>query len=496
MPIISAVFAAQLRETVATLRRSPPTADAVGAYARAVILQCEGRSGVADGPVEDLARRFEGRLRHLLGKLEAESARLLEVRDGMALADAIVCDYLRDELGDEGGAEIAEQLAATARESWAGFEREPDWTSFEGILERWRLTSLLEGITVFGALLWALWLSEVRRPGGLAQEPVSQGSASVGAPATAEPKYPAVAAGVLERIRRAYWAKGREIRVGRQVVLDGAVVGYLRATGGRSVPNSLDIGATGSLVAHRLLRWLVAEVRRQIVRTSTVAEARTVIIEGGFPALAVRLGSRSAKAAATLRAVLDVTQHLHLELLHGETAPLLTWEWVKAARGRQAEIRITAGDALLPSYVTTAPKARQSQREGKMLVPFPEELPPMVGHLHHHGAVAAFQTAVLGEFRVKAEVLEEYEVIRLDERKVCDLARQVGLDEELARAAIERWVQPDGFLERDEESPVCYGLAPALGGAQEVLHEGARASARGRARAAASIRSRRRRRST
>ena len=300
-------------------------------------------------------------------------------------------------------------------------------------------------------------------------------------------KHPALSLPVFDAMREALFAKGRRIAGisdDRVVQVGHEVVARIRPGNGIPVPADIaeSTGATRTVTAHRLVRWLIAEAYRREHDPVTHRDCRKLVIAGGFRGLARLLGFSGDKAATQIRQVLEFLRYAHVELPPGEIGRLLTWELRRPSPGRAAELRIELGDALLPAFVVGLPKGPGSRRDARRLIPIPERLPPMVGHRAWHSIQALLQLDVIRDLRLRVGEQREGERPWISSERWLELAEAVGLPGAARRLVVEAWIHgtetEPAFLKHDIAEDRLF-LAPDYNRVEATLERAGRAERRG-----------------
>lgn len=188
----------------------------------------------------------------------------------------------------------------------------------------------------------------------------------------------------------------------------------------------------GSLNAHRTVRWMVATAHQRAMEGEP--DARVLIIEGGWSALAEVVGARSKKAADDIKAIVAAMASLDFPLPDGSTGDLLTRRDRPAVGHRNARVEITLGTALLPHYVHGLPRGNRA------LVPMPA-LPPLIGRERDHGAQAVLQLQVMAELRRRAKELATEGSVFLPRERWAQMAEEASLPAGVLSSVIDRWTR-------------------------------------------------------
>jgi hypothetical protein len=258
-------------------------------------------------------------------------------------------------------------------------------------------------------------------------------------------KQPSLSRAVLESSKSALWSPGRHLRGGVGVIFDRAGSAVAQITPADSdliLRVSESMTSTGTLLGHRLFRWLVATGYSQCY-VEQQKDFRRIVVPGGFSGLGELLGARGGKAADTVHRVLEVLQSVRIDLPHGEIGGLISWQLRKAGPQQRAELAIVLGDALLPDYVTAIPKGGYTARRARMLIPLPVTLPPLVGYPRQQAPQVTMQLLTLIELRENAAALKEHGAVEISNSRWRDLARESGVSSELLETLLSAWLTGD-----------------------------------------------------
>lgn len=235
----------------------------------------------------------------------------------------------------------------------------------------------------------------------------------------------------------------------------------------------------GSIVSHRLLRWLIFTAHRQALERDP--DPRVIHVDGGWSTIAHdRLRMKGKKAAEQARDLVEAMHATEMPLPpHGKYSRLLIRE-AHAPRGRGSHwVKLVLGTALLPDYVQELQRLGLARsldgRRLARLVPV-LEVPPMIGRVNEHGAQATFSMLLVAHMRDHAREIVQFGGIALDEVVLADLARRSGLPRDLATPLLDRWMQngDDGpaFLKREGQ---LYTLGDVHSAQREFIEQGGRA---------------------
>lgn len=358
-----------------------------------------------------LAHEVQACLRDLVERLAAADQVEDQIPvDGMDWLDAHALDFLERVVG-QNQRHAVDDLRATARLHHTGAEPWRNWfdPTFQNAPNRfvWNLTGLLWGARVQA--------QHVRNLAKLAKRHV-----------------PALAAPVVAMLSESSKVvttsgDGAEAPIGSDLVvsLPAAHVDVLER-----LPRSL--------TAHRLVRWLVARGFQNVIEGEP--DCRRIDVPGGFAALAQLIGAGSKKAEPEVAALIDGFRHFTFHWRGTHVGGLLTFTARGAANGRQALLRISLGDVLLPDFTRAFDPATRGGRDARVLVPV-LGIPPLVTPAHEQGAQAAFQLAVVAEMRRRALHLLARPGIYLPMSVLTEHAERVGLSRPTFVRLWSRWLQ-------------------------------------------------------
>lgn len=436
-------------------------------HARAAIEEAENR--VAAGvEVDALASEFSVRLRDLgstLTQLYLAGA-LDRADDGRHRIDEVAAQYMED----LGHPNATTEWRSDSTSRWAIFLSNGN---VEELLFPWLRPTIEWKASIEYWLVVATWVGD----GGVRSRLAEIRSRGV----------PALAVGVLDRLLKVLWCGRGSVVFGMNGTIlgpDDRVVADLQVEGPvqQAVQRAGDIlSLTSTLVAHRLLRHLVAVGHRQWLHRDPV-DFRVVTVVGGVQQLAQDIGCSGRKAASQVHRLLQVFQRARFRLPKGEFEPLLAWTVRAPSPGRPSLLEITLSDALLPLYATGLPSNGLSQRMDKSLVPIPARLPPMYGHVCHHAGLAHLQVLVLRYMRQCAGRLVLEGSVHMPESLWRDFLRKAGVPDRLRQEIVAEWTAPgpEGFLRRFDNDR--FALGETWLDEQMFLEQSGRAQEEGRLR--------------
>lgn len=235
------------------------------------------------------------------------------------------------------------------------------------------------------------------------------------------------------------------------------------------------LGLLGSVVSHELFHWEVTTGHEQHLRG--IANPHVLEIEGGWVALAERLGLRPEKHRVNLRALVLAQAAFHFPFPDGSRGNMLVFSERPALGRQRAHVRIELGTVLMPGYVHAH---GLPQRERK-LVPLLRERVPLYGRPNEHGEQRSMSLAVVATLRDRARELVQEGGVRLTTDTAADLADRSGLPRRLIVPVIEHWVNGDTrappFLKRTGRER--YTLSDVHAAEREFIEDGGRAELQG-----------------
>ena len=411
------------------------------------------------------------RLREELGFNErpptTEAAALLS-EDGLLAWDARMARYL-DRLGALGH-EAATQMRASAKKRWQQLQQAHDMPASK----------------VQRGAVWALWADPSASPPGgrFARLLAIVLWNDVLAPALS--KRAALVAPVMGSLID-FHARGRHLETqgarevlsfqGREIAEVDKTSVTLQASTLHAVLMARGLDLLGSLPAHKLLRWEIFEGHRRVLQGEPKASILTV--EGGWTALAERLGLPPNQYASMLRDVVRIQAHFRFAFPDGSHGNLLSYLDSPAQGRRKATVTISLGAPLLPGYVhelqAKLGKVSVFARSAQRLVPM-VDIPPLVGRANEHGHQASFSMALVAEMRERARELVKEGGVIITPMRAEQLAERALLPLNLVPQVLDRWTQDgdDGpaFLHRIERDR--YTLGDAHASARAFLEEAGR----------------------
>jgi hypothetical protein len=445
-----------------------------------VSLTAHERSELLDGMSDRVIENYERRQAHEVERYELSRATaqhlrvLLErfqqgwsrspIADGMlrldahhvALAEELSTDECADEIRDEARARLAAYIAGGGQED---------------LWRPWLEADLFHLLRWLGPEVWA---SDVKpRVSGVTRQSI-----------------PALSHRVLEAIRKAFLDPRRKLRLtgGTATILDrdGEPVAFATSQSSGSDGHREServLGATQRLTGHRLLRWVVSRAFSRV--NAHTANARTIRVPGGLSGLAESLRLSGRKGADEVREALDVFQAFAIEFPDGSRGHVLRWHHRPAAPGRPAEVLIDVAEPLCPIYIARLPKGGLSNREARMLVPVPEDPPPLPRHPRHHAAAALLQLRVLAEIRDCASALVTTGWVRIPGARWRLLCEESAFPFELLGDLLRAWAGADSpgcFLEQNPSDQQLFRIDPRAVALSRFLEEAGRMEERGRLR--------------
>lgn len=248
----------------------------------------------------------------------------------------------------------------------------------------------------------------------------------------------------------------------------------------------------GKLSTTRLVRFLLHQTYEQKWIMGH-HNANRVDVEGGFPALAEKLGMKGNKAADELREAAATLSAIWLDSPGGEGR---VFGFFNHKVGRTRLLEMNAMGPFAPDYAARTLAGHRGDARDKQLVPvpLPQSLPPLAGRERDHAAQALQQLLVLREMRTRAVEMVETGTVEIAPRRWEELRDE---------ANVPKAILPDvlgAYLAGDDEgrppflrspSPGRYALADAYARERDAIlqaGEAMRAGAKGGRKAAASRR--------
>lgn len=348
---------------------------------------------------------------------EEYDAREPPERGGMLAFDAVLADELRT-IGPTGTA-AAELIADVAPKRWAKRKERPPH-------ETWRLWTPLDDAGAQATplairnMLIAIWRDEVlpRLRREAAKPPALVRAVHVEATLfhSRGPKYDAGSASLT--------FEGRRIadRVGASFDLDVIQKG---------------LGLLGSVASHELFHWEVTQGHEQ--HLLGVARPHVLEVEGGWVALAERLGLKPSKHAANLRSIAVAQASFRFSFPDGSTGNMLVLNERPAAGHRRAHVRIELGTVLMPGYVE-APGLPDRERK---LVPVLRERVPLYGRPREHGEQRTMSLVLMAELRDRARELVDEGGALISRDMFVGMADRSGVPRSILRPVVEHWLAGD-----------------------------------------------------
>lgn len=193
----------------------------------------------------------------------------------------------------------------------------------------------------------------------------------------------------------------------------------------------------GTLTGHRVLRWEIETGHRQFLDglTRPGVDFRKIEVEGGYGAIAERIGLTSNQDVTAVREIIaaqDATI-FNFPWAHmgaGHDGRLLIREEIGATRGRRARVNLILGTMLVPGYASAINNPSVSAASRK-LVPV-TDLPPLIGRPNEYGPQVSLSMMLVLYLRDRAIELYEQGMVRLRPVDLQRMAREVGLPDDTA----------------------------------------------------------------
>ncbi len=161
------------------------------------------------------------------------------------------------------------------------------------------------------------------------------------------------------------------------------------------------------LAAAKLLRYAVHRGHEQRYLEDVRLYDR-FRVKGGWSGLAREIGPDTRKFATELREAAEILRHAFVEI-PGYKGACFAWGlYGEEAPGRQCELELHLLGPLRPGFVLDLKRLPLAMpAHARHLIPFPRQLPPMVGRSREHAALANLQILMLREMRLRADELAE-----------------------------------------------------------------------------------------
>lgn len=235
------------------------------------------------------------------------------------------------------------------------------------------------------------------------------------------------------------------------------------------------------LTTQRLIRWALHRGWDQKWVCDSPDPTR-IVVDGGYPALALELGMKGKKAADELKGAVATLQSVFLQGPKGEGQVFAAWHH-KASGQRRARLEMTLLGPFAPDYIARELAEHRNVNDKSVVpVPLPAHLPPLVGRERDHGSQAILQLLALRELRLRATELAADGAVDISARRWEDLRDEAGVPRATLADVLEAYPLGDGIrpafmLQRDGR----WDLAPdysqeraAIVAAGEAMQKGKR----------------------
>jgi len=235
------------------------------------------------------------------------------------------------------------------------------------------------------------------------------------------------------------------------------------------------------LTTQRLIRWALHRGWDQ-KWVSDSPDPTRIVVDGGYPALALELGMKGKKAADELKGAVATLQSVFLQGPKGEGQVFAAWHH-KASGQRRARLEMTLLGPFAPDYIARELAEHRNVNDKSVVpVPLPAHLPPLVGRERDHGSQAILQLLALRELRLRATELAADGAVDISARRWEGLRDEAGVPRATLAGVLEAYPLGDGIrpafmLQRDGR----WDLAPdyrqeraAIVAAGEAMQKGKR----------------------
>jgi hypothetical protein len=203
-----------------------------------------------------------------------------------------------------------------------------------------------------------------------------------------------------------------------------------------------------SLNFHRLFRWEIQTVTRQIIQNH--ADARMIHIPGGYQELANLIGAGTGgKACDQIRDILAWQAAPKSFVLHDKygnekivaEGNMLTFERIHGGN-KSSSVNLVIGTMLLPHSVFKLLKSESKKlsSEAVMLIPIPDQ-PTLIGKPNTYASQMSFQMALYTEMRKKAKELVKNGCIHISQDRMKQLAQDSNLSTPFHMRVIDAWLK-------------------------------------------------------
>jgi hypothetical protein len=179
------------------------------------------------------------------------------------------------------------------------------------------------------------------------------------------------------------------------------------------------VAPSATAIGIRVVRYVAREAFLQSIAGNTSTK---IIIEGGFQALAARLGVRGRRSAEALPLVIKALSVLRVDC-GGDDTWLLQYKRSK----HTPTIVLTIGDALLPGAVHALDRRTSEERAQARLVPIPRLTPAPVLSPQYRARESALQLVTMGVFAERAPEFAAAGGIKVTDRDWRALSDRAGL---------------------------------------------------------------------
>lgn len=243
-----------------------------------------------------------------------------------------------------------------------------------------------------------------------------------------------------------------------------------------------NIKVLNSVNAHRLLRWEIQTVTKQVLNDKI--DARHIYILGGYEELARLIGAGTGrKIASQIRDILMwqgapqqftlIDPETHREEIIRE-ANMISFQYTAGGFKSLSSLEIVVGTMLVPHYLYKLIKTSSTlSSEALKLIPI-VDIPNLIGRPNDQGAQLSFQMELMVEMRKGAKEFAQNECVFISKDRLANLAKKAGLSEKIYPKVIDAWTK-DGdnapsFLRIVEQDR--YALSAHFKQAQDFIIQG------------------------
>ena len=230
----------------------------------------------------------------------------------------------------------------------------------------------------------------------------------------------------------------------------GKVIGVMEEIGEISAAKGLTadvvrrgLDAFHTVLGHRILQSVVRRVGEN--KRAKSSDPRIVSYVGGIQGLLNELGIRAKNEYKQVREILHAGQQIHFKNGRYEIGRLWEWGLRRGSRRGPGELRITAGDMLMPCFVYSIPKTGESNRIDRRLIPELRHNPPTQGvRRNDYGKVQTLAQLVMVEMVDNAAQLIGQGGLEITPERWEKLAGLAGLSIKTLTRTLSAWEEGEG----------------------------------------------------